>query len=596
MTKITAIIPTLNEEMNVANALKSVAFADEIIVIDSYSSDKTIEIAQSFNVRIIQRKFDNFSSQKNYAIQQATNDWIFLLDADEVVDENLCEEIQEKAQKPEDNVGFYIYRNFFFKGKKLKHSGWRHDKVIRLFNKQFCHYEGKVHEKIVSTGTIGFFKNKILHYSLKNIERYKKKLNFYAALQAEELYEKKKRINGFHLLIKPSARFFIQYFVKLGFLDGAYGYTICKLHAHGVYLRYKKLLELRYKIWRKKNIPNAFTFNTQFQKESSVDISVIIVNYKSWKYLDKCLTSLFQFEKSLFSYEVLVVDNCSNDGYLKEYKDKFPNAQFIENTGNNGFANGCNRGAKEAKGNHLFFLNPDTIANERALFEMLTYAKENEEVGIVSCLQKNDNGFYENIVRFFPSSLTLFGATRALYKFLNYKELSNKYNGVEELAFPDWVSGSVVFINRSWFQKINGWNEDYWMYYEDVDLSKEVRNQGGDVVLLESAEIQHSHGGASRINFTTASLTKTEVIISKHVYIRNHFYGPLRIFLQLLTVISVSVSRILFGVFGLLFFFIPKMKLQLYIGARVFRYYVSSIYRSTWLSPRSMNYKLRVNG
>mgnify|MGYP000556845817 CR=1 FL=1 len=593
MTKITAIIPTLNEEMNVANALESVTFADEIIVIDSYSSDKTLEIAQSYNVRIIQREFDDFSSQKNFAIDQASNDWIFLLDSDEVVSEGLQKEIIEKANNPNGFTGFYIYRKFFFKGKKLKHSGWRYDKVIRLFNKQFCHYEGKVHEKIVSTGVIGFLKNKILHYSLKNIDRYKSKLNFYAILQAEELYEKGKVVNAYHFLIKPSARFFIQYFIKLGFLDGYYGFTICKLHAHGVYLRYKKLLELRYRIWKKKNVSNAFKFKYELDKDNSLDISVVIVNYKSWNYLNKCLSSLDQFEKSLFSYEVLVVDNNSNDGKLEEYKSKYKNVQFIENTGNNGFANGCNVGAREAKGNHLLFLNPDTIANEEALFKMLAYTKENEDVGIVSCLQKNDNGFYENIVRFFPSLLTLFGATRALYKFLNYKKLSSRYNSVEELAYPDWVSGSVVFINRDWFLKVNGWNEDFWMYYEDVDLSKEVKNQDGRVVLLESAEIQHSHGGASRINFTTASLTKTEVIISKHVYIHNHFYGALRIFLQFLVTTSNVISRIIFSALGVLLFFIPKMKLQLYIGGRVFRYYVSSIYQGTWLSPRSMNYKTK---
>lgn len=245
MTKITAIIPTLNEEENVAKALDSVAFADEIIVIDSFSTDKTLEIAKSYNATIIQREFDDFSSQKNYAISQAKNEWIFLLDADEIANEALQKEVVEKANNPEGYVGFFIYRNFYFKNKRLKYSGWQHDRVVRLFNKNHCKYEGKVHERIVSPEKIGFLEGEIQHYSLKDVSSYKDKLSFYASLQAEELYEKNKIVTPYHIIIKPLARFFIQYFVKLGFLDGYYGFIICKLHAFGVSMRYKRLIQLK---------------------------------------------------------------------------------------------------------------------------------------------------------------------------------------------------------------------------------------------------------------------------------------------------------------------------------------------------------------
>ncbi len=587
MTKITAIIPTLNEEKNVSHALKSLSFVDEIIVIDSFSTDTTVDIAKSYGAKVIQRKFDDFSNQKNFAIQQAKNDWIFLLDADEVANENLQKEVIEKANNPEGYAGFYIYRRFYFKGKNLKYSGWRHDKVIRLFNKNSCKYKGKVHEKIVSDGEIGFLKNKIEHYSLKDIKRYKGKLKFYASLQALELYERHQIVTPYHTAIKPLARFVIQYFIKLGFLDGAYGFSICRLHAYGVYMRYKNLLRIRYKKKRDGN------YHFQFKNQTpSVDLSIVIVNYKSWTHLEQCLISLLSLSKLKFSSEVIVVDNCSDDGKLEEFKEKFHSIQFVKNSGNNGFANGCNTGASLAKGEHILFLNPDTKANTEAIRKMLAYSRSHEKVGIISCLQKNENGFYESIVRLFPNSFTLFGLTRAIYKFFNYKKLSNRYNSLDELAFPDWVSGSLVLIRRNWFEKINAWNEDYWMYFEDVDLSKKVRENGGEVALLESTEIMHSHGGASRINFNTASLTKTEVIISKHVYIHNHFRGLHKIILQFLIIINVLISRLLFGLLGLIFFFIPKLKLQLYIGLRVLGYYVYSIRFRTWLSPRSMNYKM----
>jgi len=151
-TKITAIIPTLNEEFNIEDAIKSVSFADEIIVIDSFSDDRTIEIAKKYKVRIIQRTFDNFSSQKNYAINLAHNNWIYVLDADERINKELRDEILKSVQNPNNDVGFYIYRTFYFFDREIKYGGWQRDKVIRLFRKDKCKYDGKlVHELIIRT-------------------------------------------------------------------------------------------------------------------------------------------------------------------------------------------------------------------------------------------------------------------------------------------------------------------------------------------------------------------------------------------------------------------------------------------------------------
>lgn len=322
-------------------------------------------------------------------------------------------------------------------------------------------------------------------------------------------------------------------------------------------------------------------------KTSNIDISVIIVNYKSWKHLGPCLKALTSFSSPDFSYEIIVVDNCSEDGKLEEFKNEFSHVNFILNSGNNGFANGCNTGAKAAKGDYLLFLNPDTKANQDALSKMLQFAKENSNVGIVSCLQKNTNGSYEKTQRHFLNGMTLFGFTRAIYK-----TFSKGLKEDEQLFYTDWVSGSVVLISKDWYHKVDGWNEDYWMYFEDVDLSKKVKNLEGQIALLKTATITHNHGGASRINFKTASLTKTEVIISKHVYIRNHFRGLQRFLLLQCLIIGIFISKLLMVILGTILFFIPKMKLQLYIAVRVFGYYVSSMRHNTWLSPRSMNYKI----
>lgn len=247
--KITAIIPTYNEEIHIADAITSVGFADEIIVIDSFSNDKTIEIAQQYDVKIIQRVFDDFSSQKNYAIEKATHDWIYILDADERVTPEVQKEILEAVQHPKDYVGFYVYRNFYFMNKKIKYSGWQRDKVIRLFLKTHCKYDGKfVHETIISKGNVGFFSNKIEHYSYRSLEHFIKKSLKYKKVQAEQMYINKKKATFFHMLIKPIARFVKHYIIKLGFLDGFAGFVLAIILSYGVFFRCLKLWLLNNKL------------------------------------------------------------------------------------------------------------------------------------------------------------------------------------------------------------------------------------------------------------------------------------------------------------------------------------------------------------
>lgn len=241
-TKITAIIPTLNEEIHIVDAIKSVDFADEIIVIDSYSKDKTVQLAKAANVRLIQHRFIDFSSQKNYAIDQATHNWIYVLDADERVTPQLREEILEQIETAHEFAGFYVYRTFYFAGRKLNYSGWQRDKVIRLFRKDKCRYNGKlVHESINAQGEIGFFKNKLEHYSYRSYDHYINKLNHYSALKAKSLYHKKKKVTLYHIVVKPPVRFIIHYFIRLGFLDGFPGFIISVVQSYGVLTRYIKL-------------------------------------------------------------------------------------------------------------------------------------------------------------------------------------------------------------------------------------------------------------------------------------------------------------------------------------------------------------------
>jgi len=321
-------------------------------------------------------------------------------------------------------------------------------------------------------------------------------------------------------------------------------------------------------------------------KESSNIISIIIVNYKSWNKLRQCLEAINTINDIDFELETIVVDNASNDSQLSSFQKDFPNCTFIENSGNNGFANGCNLGAKNAKGNYLLFLNPDAFLNKEALVNMYEYYIQNNNVGIVSCLQKHNSG-YEKSVRFFPRFQTLFG----IFRSINKKSLHKNIQETETVLFPDWVSGAAVFISKDWLQKVGFWNEDFWMYYEDVDLSKKVTDAGGEVVLLKNCQIIHNHGGSSRLNIQTANITKGEVIKSKHVYLHTPFSGFKLFAMQFLVVFFTLLEKLVLGLLSIFLLFLPKARLYFLLMISVLNYYISALINQTWLSKRSMNYK-----
>ena len=163
MHKVTAIIPTKNEAHNIESVLASVAWCDEILVVDSFSTDNTVELAKKYTSRIIESEYINSASQKNRAIPQAAHEWILLVDADELVTPELKNEIQELLKQ--DNIphdAYWIYRKNYFMGKEVKYSGWQRDKVIRFFKRDTCRYEEKhVHAEVITSGSVSKLKNKL---------------------------------------------------------------------------------------------------------------------------------------------------------------------------------------------------------------------------------------------------------------------------------------------------------------------------------------------------------------------------------------------------------------------------------------------------
>lgn len=249
-TKISGLVITLNEEENIEEVIKNLDFVDELIVVDSFSTDKTVDIVKCYpNVKLIQNVFENYTSQRNLALKHASYQWILFLDADERISPKLKKEILETVELPEAADAYFFRRKFMFEKKELHFSGLQTDKNIRLFKKDRAHYiQGRlVHEQLKVDGKISVLKNKLIHYSYKDYETYKSKMIYYAHLKAKELLQKNVKPNFFHFWIKPFHKFFLNYVIRLGILDGKKGLIVCYLNALSIYKRYPELERLRKK-------------------------------------------------------------------------------------------------------------------------------------------------------------------------------------------------------------------------------------------------------------------------------------------------------------------------------------------------------------
>lgn len=226
---VSVTVLTLNEEMNIERCLRSVTWADEIVVVDSYSEDDTVEIAKRYTDRVIQREFKDFEDQRSYSVSLCTNDWVMALDADESVTPALRDEILSALEKGERD-GYYIPLALYFLGGWLKHGASSPGYKIRLYRKSHGRWEGMIHEKVVLGGRYGFLRNPVLHLSntRSDVNSWIRKTLFYTDLQFSSLEEKPEQ-TLLSLLMRAPKAFLWAYIEHGGFLDGARGFVMSLL-------------------------------------------------------------------------------------------------------------------------------------------------------------------------------------------------------------------------------------------------------------------------------------------------------------------------------------------------------------------------------
>jgi len=248
MQSLSVVIITFNEEDKIESCLESVqTIADEIIVLDSFSTDKTEEICSRYSVNFSQHKFDGHIQQKNRAISLASNNYILSLDADEVLDPILLKEIEKLKEKNILTDAYYFNRLNNYCGKWIKHSGWYPDQKLRLWDRTKGEWGGlNPHDKVIMQDGVKktYIKGDLLHYSYDSVSQHITQYNYFTDIGAKEAFHKQKKSNLFIAFYKSSWKFVRDYFFKLGLLDGYYGFIICALSSHATFIKYLKLREL----------------------------------------------------------------------------------------------------------------------------------------------------------------------------------------------------------------------------------------------------------------------------------------------------------------------------------------------------------------
>jgi glycosyltransferase involved in cell wall biosynthesis len=243
--RLSVTVITRDEEADLDACLESVAWADEIVVVDAQSTDRTVEIAGKYTSRVFVRPWPGFAAQKNFAVDQATNPWILSLDADERVLPALRDEIRQVVAADGPLDGYHVPRQNLFLGRVIRHGGWYPDHQLRLFRRGAGRFRNlQVHEAVEVTGRVGHLRGALLHASYRSVADFVQRADRYSTLAAQDLVARGTRVSWPDFLLRPAARFCSMYLLRAGFLDGPHGLLLALLYAYYVLLRTAKAWEL----------------------------------------------------------------------------------------------------------------------------------------------------------------------------------------------------------------------------------------------------------------------------------------------------------------------------------------------------------------
>ena len=456
MTKISAVVITYNEEENIGRCIDSlIPVADEILIVDSYSRDKTKEECLKRNVRFIEHPFEGHVEQKNYALENASYDYVISLDGDEYLSEELTHSILAVKGNLK-NAAYFFNRLSSYEGKWIRYTDWYPDRKLRLWNRNFGKWGGSnPHDKVIlnKKTEINHLNGELLHKAYKNADQLVIKANQYSSLFAQSA-----RVlvgsSYFKIIYKTIYTFFRNYFLRSGFLSGLAGLQISFANATYTFFKYSKLLALN------RSLP-VFVEAKDVYKPSG--ISVVIPNYNGRKLFPYTISPLLAvMDETALPYEIIVSDDCSTDDSIDYLTQNFPAVIVIRNQVNKGFSCTINKGIFAAKYDLVLLLNSDIILTDGYFKYQLKYFNDKDTFGVMGrIIGWNDEKIQD-------------AARLPEFHGLKIKTSGNyllKPMGDESL-YTLYLSGANALINRKKLIELGGFDEIFSPFYiEDCDLS-----------------------------------------------------------------------------------------------------------------------------
>ena len=316
-------------------------------------------------------------------------------------------------------------------------------------------------------------------------------------------------------------------------------------------------------------------------------LSIIIVNYRAWSHIEKALTLLeADFPDD---WEIIIVDNESEKAGFEEFRKRHAWVTMVANPMNSGFGYGCIIGVNNAGGEQLLFMNPDVIASVEDIRKLVAIKAAHADVALLAPRQVGTDGRPQKVFDEFPGVLNQSKTIKSLLRLLRAGHKADPRGDHRELVYCDWVTGSVLLVDRDDYDRIGGWSRDYWMYVEDADLCKRAHDAGLRVAYTPEVTVLHAHGGSSRINIDVKAMTKLEVIISKHVYTQNHVRGVKRALTHgLIGVLRIPGLCIAALADLMTLHRVPTLRVRSRVLAGLVSYYLGVIGTGNWLSPRAL--------
>lgn len=324
-----------------------------------------------------------------------------------------------------------------------------------------------------------------------------------------------------------------------------------------------------------------------------MELSIVTVNFRCWDHLQTALDGLLPARQLVEDrWEIIVVDNDSGGNELEQFRERYGKVRFLENAGNLGFASGNNLGARHATGEYLLFMNPDVVADPAQVEMLLQEKKAHPDISLMTASQFDGRGRLQKSFDRFPDLLTYFRSVRNLMRKLQPGRNPDPRQERDNIVHCDWISGSLLMLSRQDFEHLGGWSEDYWMYAEDADFCRRAADRGMARALTPSAQFTHLHGGATRRDPEVTLITKSEVMISAHVYIDRHFRGIHRLANHGIVGLRNLVPLTAGGLANLLTLGrLPSLSLRGRLLGVMLRYYARAITTGNWLSQRAPNYQ-----